>query len=606
MARIKQLSKNLINQIAAGEVIERPASVVKELMENSIDAGATKVSVEINNDCRDIRVADNGCGIHPDDIMLAFSKHATSKLQEDEDLYDIHTLGFRGEALASIISIAKLTCTTRTKDFETGTKVKCENSEVSQVETGCAVGTIMDIKDLFYNVPVRLKFLKNANTEFSYIQEIVQSIALSNPKVSVELKKFGKTVLKTTGQGNLTQTIKEVFSSDVTNNLKEVLKTDAISGLKISGFVSTPDYTRSSKKNYHIYINSRSVKCPIFQKAIDTVYKHLTANNKYPFVVLNLEIPPHDVDVNVHPTKKEVRYKNPNQIFNFIYSAVEAGLANYSENKHLYEQVQNVENFSDTNSNVTNNSEVISFPTRNDSKDFYVDEKSDTMFISDEEMFKFENQSVNKFSNYENSDTQVKQQQIFAPQENNVVEPSENVIGQYHDTYILIDKEEGLEIVDQHIAQERYIYEKLKSEKNVISQMLFVSDVIEISASEAELVKENIAKFERFGYGIEFLSDTELIFRKVPQLLAKVSPKEILADILENIEGDIDNLEEKILITTSCKASVKANTKLSIWQMQEIIKKWRTTKMPYTCPHGRPISKIIPHKDLAGFFQRSK
>ena len=170
MARIRQLSKHLINQIAAGEVIERPASVVKELTENSIDAGATKVSVEINNECRDIRVADNGCGIHPDDIMLAFSKHATSKLQQDEDLFEIQTLGFRGEALASIISISKLTCTTRTKDFDTGTKVKCENSEVNQVETGCAIGTIMDIKDLFYNVPVRLKFLKNANTEFSYIQ----------------------------------------------------------------------------------------------------------------------------------------------------------------------------------------------------------------------------------------------------------------------------------------------------------------------------------------------------------------------------------------------------------------------------------------------------
>ena len=174
MPRIKQLSKHLINQIAAGEVIERPASVVKELVENSIDAGATRVSIEINNECRDIRVADNGCGIHPDDILLAFSKHATSKLQEDEDLFDIHTLGFRGEALASIISISKLTCTTRTKDFETGTKVKCENSEVSQVETGCAIGTIMDIRDLFYNVPVRLKFLKNQNTEFSYIQEIIQ------------------------------------------------------------------------------------------------------------------------------------------------------------------------------------------------------------------------------------------------------------------------------------------------------------------------------------------------------------------------------------------------------------------------------------------------
>ena len=244
MARIKQLSKHLINQIAAGEVIERPASVVKELTENSIDAGATRVSIEITNECRDIRVADNGCGIHPDDIMLAFSKHATSKIQEDDDLFDIHTLGFRGEALASIISIAKLTCTTRTKDFDTGTKVSCENSEVHQTETGCAVGTIMDIKDLFYNVPVRLKFLKSSNTEFSYIQEVVQSIALSHPDVSIELKKFGKTVLKTTGQNNLTQTIKEVYSSDVTNNLKEVLKTDELSGLKISGFVSTPDYTR--------------------------------------------------------------------------------------------------------------------------------------------------------------------------------------------------------------------------------------------------------------------------------------------------------------------------------------------------------------------------
>lgn len=309
MARIKQLSKHLINQIAAGEVIERPASVVKELTENSIDAGATRVSIEITNECRDIRVADNGCGIHPDDIMLAFSKHATSKIQEDDDLFDIHTLGFRGEALASIISIAKLTCTTRTKDFDTGTKVSCENSEVHQTETGCAIGTIMDIKDLFYNVPVRLKFLKSSNTEFSYIQEVVQSIALSHPDVSIELKKFGKIVLKTTGQNNLTQTIKEVYSSDVTNNLKEVLKTDELSGLKISGFVSTPDYTRSSKKSYHLYINSRGVKCPIFQKAIDMVYKNLTASNKYPFVVLNLEIPPHDVDVNVHPTKKEVRYK---------------------------------------------------------------------------------------------------------------------------------------------------------------------------------------------------------------------------------------------------------------------------------------------------------
>jgi DNA mismatch repair protein MutL len=595
MARIKQLSKHLINQIAAGEVIERPASVVKELVENSIDAGATRVSIEINNECRDIRIADNGCGIHPDDIMLAFSKHATSKLKEDEDLFDIHTLGFRGEALASIISISKLTCITRTKDFETGTKVKCENSEVTQVETGCAVGTIMDIKDLFYNVPVRLKFLKNQNTEFSYIQEIVQSIALSYPNVAIELKKFGKTVLHTTGQNNLTKTIKEVFSSDITDNLKEVLKTDELSGLKMSGFVSTPDYTRSSKKNYHIYINSRVVKCPVFQKAIDMVYRNLTSNNKYPFVVLNLEIPPHDVDVNVHPTKKEVRYKNPNQIFNFIYSAIEAGLSNYVEKKtasiEIYQQNQT------SPLPEHKNPDIIPFnSTKN--QNFYVDTKTDTMYVSDREMEKFENKPINFIT--------PQQKQIFTQPQVQAVEPEENIIGQYHDTYILIDKEEGLEIVDQHIAQERFIYEKLKSEKNIVSQMLFVSDVIELSISEAEIIKENLSKFEHFGYGIEFLSETEIIFRKIPQLLSKINPKEIIADILENIEGDIDNLEEKILITTSCKASVKANTKLSTWQMQDIIKNWRTTKMPYTCPHGRTISKIIPHKELAAFFGRAK
>ncbi len=590
MAKIRQLSKHLINQIAAGEVIERPASVVKELTENSVDAGAKRVSIEITNDCRDIRVADNGSGIHPDEITLAFSKHATSKLQEDDDLFDIHTLGFRGEALASIISIAKLTCITRTKDFETGKKVRCENSEVYETETGCAVGTIMEVKDLFYNVPVRLKFMKNPNTEFSYIQEVVQTIALSHPAVAIELKKNGKTVLKTTGQGNLTQTIKEVFSSDVTNNLKEVLKSDDLSGLRISGFVSTPDYTRSSKKNYHIYINSRGVKCPVFQKSIDMVYKNLTANNKYPFVVLNLEIPTTDVDVNVHPTKKEVRYKNPNQIYNFIYSAIQAGLANYVEKNVTPIGAAVVPETQDEPI------KVIEFPVNNSNKDFYVDTKSDTMFITDSEMEKLEQKQT----------AAVSQQTIFTPDEVCEDEQKDNVIGQYHDTYILIDTEEGLEIVDQHIAEERYIYEKLKEEKNVVSQMLFVSDVIEVSASEIELIKENLEKFERFGYGIEFLSDKELIFRKVPQMLSKTNPKDILADILDNIEGDIDNLEEKILITTSCKAAVKANTKLSIWQMQDIIKKWRTTKMPYTCPHGRTISKVIPHKELAGFFQRAK
>lgn len=595
MTRIKQLSKHLINQIAAGEVIERPSSVVKELTENSVDAGATKISIEINNDCRDIRVADNGCGIYPDDIMLAFSKHATSKIATDEDLFNIHTLGFRGEALSSIISISKLTCTTRTADFDTGTKVKCENSEVKQVETGCAIGTIMDIRDLFYNIPARLKFLKSSNTEFSYIQELVQSIALAHPECSFELKKNGKIVLKTSGQNNLLQTIKEVYSTDIISNLKEVLKTDQLAGMKISGYVSTPNYTRSSKKGYHIYINGRTVKCPVFQKAIDTAYKSLIANGKYPFVVLNLELPPADVDVNVHPTKKEVRYKNTNQVFNFIFASIQAGLTNYIERQ----SARSFDPQSFTPQPVQQ-SNIVDFvqPKLENSGEIYFDKKDDTIYVSDKLM----QEEEENFSQQKEEKTE--QRQFFVPVEKEP-EPEENIIGQYKNTYILVEKEDGLEIIDQHIAEERYIYEKLMAEKNIVSQMLFVSDVVPVSSTEAELIKENIDKFEKFGFGIEFLKENELIFRKVPQMIAKVNPKEILADILANIEGNIDRLEEHILITTACKASVKAGQKLSTWQMQEIVKKWRTTKMPYTCPHGRPVVKFFPHKEIAGFFQRN-
>ena len=583
MGRIKQLSKHLINQIAAGEVIERPASVVKELVENSIDADATKVSVEVSNEGRDLRIADNGLGIHPDDIMLAFSKHATSKIETDEDLFAISTLGFRGEALSSIISIAKLTCTTRTKDFDYGTKVECENSQVKKVQTGCAVGTIMEIKNLFYNLPARLKFLKNPKTEFSYIQELMQSLAIVNPQISFELKNNGKTILKTLGLGDLKTTIKEVYSQEVVDNLKEVLKTDKISGFKISGLVSTPDYTRSSKKSYHIYINSRTVKCPVFQKSIDTAYKNLIGNGKYPFVVLNLELPPSEIDVNVHPTKKEVRYKNTNQIFNFIYSSVDMALSNI--------------NFGQKNEILASiSSNVFSMPKPQ------ITGENDDVYVNDEDLIQpslLENKTVQPFnpSTFQPPNSSTFQLSNLSP---------ENILGQYKNTYILIEKEDGLEIIDQHIAEERFIYEKLKSQKQPASQLLFISDVLQVSATEAELIKENREKFEKFGYGIEFLNDCELIFKKVPQMLSKVSPKELLADILDNLSGDLDGLEEKILIMTSCKASVKAGQRLNIWQMQEIIKNWRSCEKPYTCPHGRPISKTLLHKQIAGFFERAE
>ena len=322
MKRIKKLSVNLINQIAAGEVIERPYSVVKELVENSVDAGATKIEINISNECRNIRIADNGSGIHPDDIELAFSKHATSKLTDEASLFNIKTLGFRGEALASIISIAKVTCTTRTKDFDYGTKVVSQNSVVNASQAGCAQGTIMEVNDLFFNQPARLKFLKSAKTEFSYIQELVQSLALSNPKIAFILKNNNQTVISTTCNADLLTRITELFPNNIINELKEVAKTDDLTGIKLTGYISTPEYTRSSKKTMYTFVNSRTIKCPIIMKAIDIAYKNMMPQGRYPFVVLNLDINPEEIDVNAHPTKREIRYKNPNQIFNFVQSAI--------------------------------------------------------------------------------------------------------------------------------------------------------------------------------------------------------------------------------------------------------------------------------------------
>ena len=323
-------------------------------------------------------------------------------------------------------------------------------------------------------------------------------------------------------------------------------------------------------------------------KAIDTAYKNLISNGKYPFVVLNLELPPSDVDVNVHPTKKEVRYKNTNQIFNFIMTGIHGGLANYTEPEPSY-------NIQQKAAEKTN---IIELKPQQNTFDIVYNKTDDEMVVEEKTFDMIQDKTPQVV--YE-----TEQKQIFKPVEK-APETEENIVGQYKNTYIIVEKEDGMEIIDQHIAEERYIYEKLKSEKNVVSQLLFVSDVLTVTPSEAELIKENLDKFERFGFGIEFTSDTELIFRKVPQMIAKVNPKEILSDILENIESDIDGLEEKILITTSCKASVKAGQKLSTWQMQEIVKRWRTTKMPYTCPHGRPIVKFFPHKEIAGFFQRNQ
>lgn len=590
LKRIQQLSRQVINQIAAGEVIERPASVIKELVENSIDAGATKIEVEISKDCLSLRVADNGSGIHPDDIELAFSKHATSKIADADDLFNVHTMGFRGEALASIISIAKVTCITRTKDFETGTKVECEESNVKSTPAACAIGTTMEVNDLFYNTPVRQKFLKSERVELSYIAETLQSIAIAHPDVSLTLVNDGKSPVKTSGSNDLLCVLTEIYSNSIATELKKINKKDELSKLHTTGYCSTPDFTRSTKKSIYVFVNKRVVKCPVILKAIDTAYKNMLPAGKYPFVCINLEIPTDDVDVNVHPTKKEVRYKNPNQIFNFIYSSILDALSEIKFQPKEYTQIdaKPFQNFDEQETHIT----------EQNNKD------EDVVYFGDIET-KEKDISTDNYQSHNEIYTEQTTFDISRPVE---IEEKISIIGQYRNTYILFEEDEELKIVDQHIADERYIFEKLQESlknENISSQLLLISDILHVENSDMTLLTENTDKLKKFGYEIQKLSDNEITFKKVPQVIAHAKIQDILADILENLQGDLNNLEEKMLVTMSCKAAVKAGTELNLWQMEELIKKWKTTKLPYTCPHGRPIVHTFSEKEIASFFHRT-
>ena len=584
MGKIKQLSKHIINQIAAGEVIERPVSVVKEFVENSIDAGADKIEIAISNKCLNIRVADNGSGIEEDDVELAFSKHATSKIDKIDDLFNVSSLGFRGEALASIISVSKLSCTTKTEKEQNGIKIECENSEIKKSVFPCAKGTIMEVKDLFYNVPARLKFLKNDKTEFSYITEFIQAIALSYPGISFHLLNENTTIIKTSGSSDILATVGEIYTADVTKELKEIDVYDILSKIKVTGYTSKPDYTRSSKKSIYIFVNNRVVKCPIIQKAITNAYKSMMPQGKYPFSIICLEIPPQDVDVNAHPTKKEIRYKNPNQVYGIVYSGILRAINSYTA---PYTQFNNQtipipDEKIETSVNQTVFSRPFEIQTQIDDDTKIIDNTDFSQFVS------------------ENAE-----QQSFSIQPQEIEKPDYRIIGQISNSFIVIEYEDSIEYVDQHIAEERYYFEQLQNQEEIPSQLLLFDDEKQIEPSDVELLKSYEEILEKYGYKIEFLSSKSIKFKKIPLMLAHVKTYDILPDLLENLNDAKTDIGTKILATIACHASIKAGQELTLWQMEDVIKRWKTTKQQYTCPHGRPIAKKISKKEIASYFLRN-
>lgn len=608
--RIEQLNEDLINKIAAGEVIDRPCAIVKELVENSIDAGSTKIEIKISNETRNIRVADNGCGIDEGDIQFAFKRHATSKIKTLDDLWNISTLGFRGEALASIVAVAKVTCTTRTKTASDAIMAVGSDSVIETKKVGAGFGTTFEVKDLFFNTPARLKFLKSSKTEFAYIQETIQAIALSNPNIAFELFNNEKSVLKTTGTNDLQTVIYEIFGISAKNNLVEINKSDLLSKIKITGICSTPDYTRPTKKNIYIFVNGRTVKCPVILKSIDTAYKRTLPIGKYPFVVLNVDIPYSDVDVNVHPTKRELRYKNPNQIFNIVYSAIDMAISNFDYNKPKMDE--NILPFDFTNREKEVIEDGISLPYNNFSqttfsltnREFLFDDPKEPEASLEQNASEPKEDTKPSVNYYEYGNLRNKNNDEPKAQSQSFINET-NVIGQYADTYILIEHPDGLEIVDQHIAHERYLYEQLLQYKDKNAQILLISEKIDISPEEVDILNSNKDILNKYGYNFEITNGKTFMFKKLPQKLTKVPHAELLQNILEDFQSNAQDIENQIITTIACKSAVKANTRLNIIQMKELIDCWRKTKNPHTCPHGRPISVVIPHKKIAGMFLRN-
>ncbi len=665
MGSIVLLDELTINQIAAGEVIERPANVVKELVENSIDAGATSINVEIENGGISlIRVTDNGKGIAEDDVEIAFERHATSKIRSSADLSKVSTMGFRGEALASIAAIAKIELITKTKDSNIGTKIVVEGGDIiSKEECGAPQGTTIIVKELFYNTPVRYKFLKKDYTESGYIETAMERIALINPNISFKLISNKKQVLNTSGNGDMQTVVFNVYGKDVSQNLVNV--DFDFEGIHVTGVAGKPEIARSNRTNQLFYVNKRFIKDKILSAATEEAYKTLIPQGKFGFCIINLEMNPELVDVNVHPAKLEVRFVDEGKVFKAVHHAIKNALLgndlvtessvdnkpieredtpanpNVSVKKGLFEIFRGGK---DTNNKDKKN--IYTKPSNSESES-YKDLKNKNVNIVEDENVETENvtetketsdtlnskvlydentennnyEKINEAPNYEykvndeNNETKSKKSiDVFYEQDfiekSNI--PEYKILGVAFNTYILLQLEDDIYILDQHAAHERVLYEKVK--KNFYqnggkeSQMLLLPDVLELSKKDMKMVRENKKLFEQSGFDIEEFGDNTIKINGVPTICFEMDTKSLFLDIIDGL--DITNktnkqvIEEKFISTVACKAAVKANMYLDEREIRGLLDDLLQLENPFTCPHGRPTAIRITKNEIEKKFGR--
>ena len=604
--KIIKLDSSVYNKIAAGEVVERPASVVKELTENSIDAGADRIEIFVKNGGLDeISVADNGSGIEKEDIKTAFLPHATSKIKTAEDLASIRTLGFRGEALPSIASISMVTVKSKTEDAETGTELTLRGGIVER-EDVCAMnrGTEISVKNLFFNTPARLKFLKTPAGELSEVKNVIMKLILANPTLSVTLSDEKGTIYKTRGEG-LKQSIDALFPNDLSENLIPVHGEKH--GITVTGFASKSTYSKSNKSYQISIINGRIAENQSISGAISTVYSQYLMKRNYPVVILNIALDPASLDVNVHPTKAEVRFSDNNAVFSAVYNTLKTALEkDIAETKLLFDTVHDdAEQPSSFLEERYDSPSAISLEA--DEKTIDLPKRSISPFMtkspfSSQEEFREESEIEQKIkAQYERRKAE-KEEQIVIP---NI--SSYRIIGQVFGTYLLLEYEEKFIIVDQHAAVEKLRYDKLLAEyneKEIVLQPLLYPLTIDVTPAEFALVSEKLPVLKEIGIEILPFGDNCFKMISVPAILAdmdlQVFVKEILSDKLEK---QSDLIRER-LAYAACRSSIKGNTYLNHDEIASLMETYFKKGLPLQCPHGRPAYFVYTKKELEKLFKR--
>jgi DNA mismatch repair protein MutL len=643
MGNIVLLDEHTINKIAAGEVVDRPASIVKELVENSIDAKATAITIEIKNGgIGYIKIVDNGVGFEADDVEMAFERHATSKIRKEEDLARITSMGFRGEALASIAAISKVTLTTKNKNEEIGTKAFVNAGKIESIEPSASIqGTKIEIRDVFYNVPARFKFLKKDYTEAGYIEDVVIRISLANPDISFKYINNGKTVIQTTGKSDLKSTIFDIFGKEIYQNVISI-ETE-YEGIKVEGVIGLPIVSRSTRMHQFTFVNSRFVKDKTINSAIDKACLEKFTINKFAFIVLNIIMNPGNIDVNVHPAKLEVKFENESQVFKAIYVAIKYALEKKETEDSPFTTIRREEN----NIEIVKNYDSISFPKitptnknfsmineiykesfgfktndlneNTDKKfEFKLEEPTQDIFYSqinnEEERYTVENLDKEISNNTQNEVYLEKEIEIIKYEDQEIL-PKEDIIykyiGQVFDTYIIIQIKEKMYIIDQHAAHERLLYEQIKKEyysKDKQSQLLLIPILVELTSKEKNIVEENIEMFEKSGFIIEEFGDNAIKISGVPNIGYDIEYKSMFRDIIDELLGasktELQEKEFRFIATLACKAAVKGNMKLDEQEQKALIADMVKLENPFTCPHGRPTAYEISKYEIERKFSR--